>query len=273
MQGNILTENDDKDQAKVPVCKTSGSKINMFTGIRLDEPQYGIEQGAVEESNTSDIASTPSLLPLSVSHPSSLHLDSESCLSFVDDPMQIENDSSDYSSDNQTLSSDDNESTVSSVCSASFSDSESSDIDATTSDNDFEDEHDIKNSNLSKTEHQAFSLLSCFIRNKFSASACKDVIQTLKTTFPDSEMAKLDYNEILSHIDLSPVHEIHYCKKCLDIFPEDKDIFQCQNPSCDGLRYKGPLAAQTKKFRQPQQTFVFTDMKSQLIALLETPGN
>lgn len=255
-------ESDDEDQVSVSQYRNPGTEIDRPD--RLDDPS---ENPAYEEHSNSEIASTSSLHSPKISLPS--ELDSESCHAVMDDTLQKEITCSEHSSDDQTLSSSDYESSVSS----SYSDSESTDLDTSISVNDSEDEHDIDSCNLTKEEHQAYSLLSCFLRNKFSMTACKDVIRTLKATFPDSEeIANLDYNEMMSQIDLSPVHEVHYCIKCLDIFPEDKDIFQCQSPNCDGLRYKGPLAAQTEKFRQPHQSFVFTDIKSQLVALLETPG-
>lgn len=147
----------------------------------------------------------------------------------------------------------------------------------TSSESDDSEDDNVTDSGISSTDlptkdFQALSLLSCFLRNKFSDSACKDVIATLKETFVSEEISSLNYNEILSRVDLSPLHEIHYCSLCHTIFPEDRDIFHCMNPNCNGLRYKGSLAAQSNKARQPTQMFVFADIKAQLVALLETPG-
>ena len=130
----------------------------------------------------------------------------------------------------------------------------------------------ISSTDLPTKDFQALSLLSCFLRNKFSDSAYKDIIATLKETFVSEEISSLNYNEILSRVDLSPLHEIHYCSLCHTIFPEDRDIFHCMNPNCNGLYYKESLAAQLNKARQPTQMFVFADIKAQLVALLEMPG-
>lgn len=136
-----------------------------------------------------------------------------------------------------------------------------------------EDEADMK-SNIPEKEHRALSLLSCFLRNQFSASASKDVIQTLKTTFKNSEeISHLDFGQMMSYVDTTPVREIHYCVVCKNTFPEDTDVFHCKSTDCDGLRYKGSLSNQENKSRQPKQSFVFADVKKQLIDLLKTPGD
>lgn len=131
----------------------------------LDEIHHDIEKSAYEKHSSvnSDTVSTSSVHQSSISLPPSSDLDSESCQSIVDNTLQIENQCVDDSSDNETLPSDDNESTVSSEESTSCSDSESTNSETTVSENDSGDEQDIEHSPLSKKEHQAYSLLSCFI--------------------------------------------------------------------------------------------------------------
>lgn len=119
------------------------------------------------------------------------------------------------------------------------------------------------------------SLLSCFLRNQFSARASKDIIKTLKESFPKlKEINTLDWDEMLSHIDNTSLKEIHYCELCTKVFPVDNEnVFHCQCTYCEGLRYKGPLRNQNKTSSQPRQSFVFADVGKQLTDLLQTPGN
>ncbi|XP_062604037.1 uncharacterized protein LOC134265829 isoform X2 [Saccostrea cucullata] len=204
--------------------------------------------------------------------------DTESDISFQYDSLDnhFETKSIDFSSSNSCDFSSDSNDTDSNA--ASFSESCSLDSDTETfsneSDSDIIPENSENNLNMPKKEYQALSLLSCFLRNKFSASASKDVIDTLKKTFPKSEeVCALDWDEMLSHTDNTPMHEIHYCTLCNKVFPvEDDDVFQCQSRDCDGLRYKGPLSKQQTKTRQPRQVFVFADVGKQLMDLLQTPG-
>lgn len=122
-------------------------------------------------------------------------------------------------------------------------------------------------------EFQSLSLLSCFLRNKFSACSSQDVIQTMKDTFKECEdIARLDFNEMMTFVGTTPPRDIHYCILCNEIFPDNEDIYLCSTRNCEGLRYKGSLSSQQIKSRQPKQSFVFSDMKSQLKDLLQTPG-
>ena len=122
-------------------------------------------------------------------------------------------------------------------------------------------------------EFQSLSLLSCFLRNKFSASSSQDVLQTIKDTFKEcKDIARLDFNEMMTYAGTTPAREIHYCILCNEIFPENEDIFQCSTLNCEGLRYKGSLSSQQIKSRQPKQSFVFSDMKLLLKDLLQTQG-
>ena len=126
---------------------------------------------------------------------------------------------------------------------------------------------------LSEHEAQALTILSCFLRNNLSASACRDILQTMKTLFPKSEsVSSLDFDRILAHVDTSNTKEIAYCTICNQTFPETLDQFQCSTINCDGLRYKGPLSNQLKPGRLPRQSFVFADPEKQLADLLHSPG-
>lgn len=158
-----------------------------------------------------------------------------------------------------------------------------SDLSTTThsslSNNEEESENEMSNEEkcLNESEIQALTILSCFLRNNLAASACKDILDTIKGTmgelFPNSkELSILNLGNILSHIDISPVQEVHYCILCNEVFPENTDKFRCSTVSCKGLRYKGPESSQHKKGRQPRQCFVMADTRKQLINLLQTPG-
>ncbi|XP_048255342.1 uncharacterized protein LOC125381981 [Haliotis rufescens] len=154
---------------------------------------------------------------------------------------------------------------------------ESDDTDETSSDSDASrtDTVDLlcTDSNLSIQEIQAVKLLSCFLRNNLSASTCKDIIVTLREVYPESaSIQKLTYENIWKFVDDSKMKECHYCVLCSQVFPDNEDFFACEREQCDGLRYKGPFSAQMKKGRQPRQSFVFADVKTQLSSLLQSPG-
>ncbi|KAH3696265.1 hypothetical protein DPMN_083730 [Dreissena polymorpha] len=127
---------------------------------------------------------------------------------------------------------------------------------------------------LPEKEFQALSLVSCFLRNKFSKSSSRDVINTFKSTFHHcQELSNLDFETIMSNIEDISLKVFHYCILCKQVIPFDGDIFRCTTPNCEGLRYKGALSNLKKKGREPVQCFLFTDIKKQLVDLLETPGN
>lgn len=129
-------------------------------------------------------------------------------------------------------------------------------------------------SNLTKEESQALHILSCFSRNNLSASACKDILGTMKSLFPNTEVASLmNFDHLLTYVDNDPVREVHYCCLCNDVFPNDPDVFKCGKVNCEGLRYKGSCQTQQQKGRQPRKCFVIADIKKQLKNLLQTPGN
>lgn len=129
------------------------------------------------------------------------------------------------------------------------------------------------NPEMPEQERQALSLLTCFLRNKMPASACKDVIQTFQKAFPDFEaVQKLNYVSMWNSVTncADDLKEFHYCSLCNEVFPENQEIYNCASQGCDGVRYKG--TNQTKAGRQPQQRFVFADIKKQLQLLLESTG-
>lgn len=159
-------------------------------------------------------------------------------------------------------------------------------LDFSSSDSDTDSDHDSASKSdaddlechidMPEKEYQGLSLLSCFLRNQFSASASKDIIETLKEIFPKlKEINILDWVEMLSYIDNTSLKEIHYCELCTKLFPVDnEDVFHCQSTDSEGLRYKGPLRKQNKTSRQPRQSsFIFADVGKQLTDLLQTPGN
>ncbi|KAJ8319642.1 hypothetical protein KUTeg_002805 [Tegillarca granosa] len=118
---------------------------------------------------------------------------------------------------------------------------------------------------IPEKEFQTLSLVSCFLRNKFSASTTRDVINTFKCTFPScEELSDMDFGKIMSNIEDVSLKEFHYCIICKQVFPSNVDMFCCGTTNCEGLRYKGPLSSQQKK-RTP--TFA-----EQLTDLLQTPG-
>ncbi|XP_069109923.1 uncharacterized protein [Argopecten irradians] len=192
----------------------------------------------------------------------------------LDSSISMENILSDYETPDSDCTSSDSDETVSSNFSPSNSNTESlsasgdSDQDSVF-ENYVQDEERIEH--MTDKEFQSLSLLSCFLRNQLSVSASKDIIETLKKTFPKSkEVNDLDWEKMLSHIDSTSLKEFHYCILCSKVFPEDEDVFRCQ--SCEGLRYKGSLGKQTSRSRQPRQSFVFADVHKQLADLLQTPG-
>lgn len=168
--------------------------------------------------------------------------------------------------------------------SSNFSDVSSSSDVSSLSDSDEDGDHlassdeEIESHGLTEQETRALKILSCFLRNSLPASACRDILETVKNTmkdmFPNSEkLAFLDFGHILSHINSCSVQEVHYCILCNKIFPDNVEEFECSTQGCDGLRYKGPHSSQRSRGRQPRQCFVMADTKTQLINLLQTPGN
>lgn len=158
-------------------------------------------------------------------------------------------------------------------CNSHLSDSSfTSDESSSNSSSSCESEDD-NGSKLTAQESQALHILSCFSRNNLSASACKDILETMKSLFPNSEVASLlNLNHLLTYVDTTPVREVHYCILCDELFPSDPDVVLCATVNCEGLRYKGSRQNQQQKGRQPRKSFVMADIKKQLEDLLQTPG-
>lgn len=155
------------------------------------------------------------------------------------------------------------------------SDSSASGVDSSDGSTSAEASFDGEIKQLSEREMQALTLLSCFIRHNMSASACKDVIKTFQSMFPDSAgVQELDYTDMWKYVSSGgeEMTEVHYCSLCCEVFPDDEDIYRCTTAGCAGLRYKGTLQSQTGTGRQPRQRFVFADIRKQLQLLMESPG-
>lgn len=126
---------------------------------------------------------------------------------------------------------------------------------------------------LDKTSSQAVAVLSCFMRNNFSISASKDILNTMTSTFSDSpSISNHTYESIWNIADQMSCTVIHYCTKCYSVFPSNPDVYACNTANCDGLRYKGSVTHQEKKGRQPAQLFVIADINQQLNSLLSSDG-
>ena len=99
------------------------------------------------------------------------------------------------------------------------------------------------------------------------------------------EAAK-DLEKLLSVLDLNDENEdflkmtaetldyktYHYCLSCNALFPLDPGQFICQTVGCNSYRYKGDLASQTQSCRQPNASFLISNIESQLRQVLEKPG-
>ena len=84
---------------------------------------------------------------------------------------------------------------------------------------------------LSKQESHALSILSCFLRYNMSASACKDVLKTMKNLFPGSEADHvLDYARIWNTMAECALQlkGSHYCLMCCEVYPDNEDVFNCE---------------------------------------------
>ncbi|KAH3895967.1 hypothetical protein DPMN_020136 [Dreissena polymorpha] len=122
-------------------------------------------------------------------------------------------------------------------------------------------------------ELEALTIVSCFRRHNLTTSACKDIMNTVKSVCNDSKNAHmLNYDYLMTFFDSNPLNEVHYCEVCCAVFPKDLDIFQCCTINCEGLRYKGPRSKQNNKDRQARKCFIIADMKNQLRDLLQSPG-
>ena len=127
-------------------------------------------------------------------------------------------------------------------------------------------------SQLGEEEFRALSILSCFMRNKLTASACRDILHCINDIIPGPKTLP-QYKSILDLTDHSKLKEVHYCSVCQSAFPDDPDQFYCVKEACLGRRYKGNAHSdQTKQGRRAQNSFVFIDVRSQLQDFLQLPG-
>jgi hypothetical protein len=184
-----------------------------------------------------------------------------------------ENSCSRNSAESETLSFTDSEESV-------FS--ESDDCEITDSDlSDTEPQREIVSGHFTKDdinfmtdELKALKIVSCFRRHNLTVSASKDITETMKSIFHDSEHASiLNYEYLMSFIGKYPILEVHYCEICTEVFPEDPNNYRCQNGNCEGYRFKGPLSKQQSKDRQPRKCFITADIGKQFTDLLQSPGN
>lgn len=103
--------------------------------------------------------------------------------------------------------------------------------------------------------------------------AVNDLISLLRVLYPESSsLGCLKYEELFQVIDKVNFKLCHYCHICHNVFPQNKDIFKCETPSCPGLRYMGGDSAQTKGSCQPWLFFLIADVKTQLKYILEQDG-
>lgn len=77
------------------------------------------------------------------------------------------------------------------------------------------------------TAKGALMLLSCFKKHNLTASACNDILKTVRQVLPEVENNPLlHYSKLLSSMPTSNYREVHYCCKCEYILPEDEQILQ-----------------------------------------------
>ena len=174
----------------------------------------------------------------------------------ISDDLKLQNDHSTSSDDSNTDVSTETSESSEDEFDRDFSDSSSS---SSTGDQD----------QLSDTEGQnvEMCLLSCFLRNSFSASSSKDVICTMQRAFPECEsLGKLSYDKLWGFLDADFASEVHYCEKCYNIFPDNPDIDKCRE--CGSPRYKAGI----NRVKQACSSFVYANVERQLKNLLQSPG-
>ncbi|XP_062618615.1 uncharacterized protein LOC134280215 [Saccostrea cucullata] len=116
-------------------------------------------------------------------------------------------------------------------------------------------------------EDTEMMLLSCFLRNNFSASSSKDILLTMKKAFPDCRpLQEVQYDNLWKHLNADYAYEVHYCEKCFHIFPDNQEVTNCRQ--CDSPRYKHGMNGS----QLPRASFVYANMKTQLKNLLQSPG-
>lgn len=143
------------------------------------------------------------------------------------------------------------------------------------SDSDVSDEQEISSNYDNESESTQYmgrdtvemSMLACFLRNNISGSASKDILDTFKSLFADCEdLQMVHYENLWKYLDSDYAEEFHYCERCYEIYPDDKNVTNCR--SCQGLRYRT-----LNKVLQPRASFVMANIKRQLKNLLQSRGN
>ncbi len=105
-----------------------------------------------------------------------------------------------------------------------------------------------------------------------SGTASQDLLRLLPILCPTVRSRNLTYETLMSLVEKSECKTVHYCTICNTKFPNDPNVFRCQNNGCHEFRYKGSLSSQQKSNRQPRSSFVLADIKVQLRCLLERKG-
>jgi hypothetical protein len=171
-----------------------------------------------------------------------------------DDESRLSNENATYSSPDDT----DTDDSTASTCSSSATDSE---LDCDLSGD------QAKPSDTDEQFKAEFCLLSCFLRNNFSANSSKDVIRTMQNAFPDCEsLGKLSYEKLWGFLEADFAYEVHYCEKCQNIFPDNPGADMCHE--CGGPRYKAGI----NRVKQARCSFVYANIERQLKNLLLSPG-
>lgn len=137
----------------------------------------------------------------------------------------------------------------------------SSELDSDFSDSDFSDS-DFSNSLSSSSEEDndqlsdnedlnvEMCLLSCFLRNNFSASSSKDVLCTMQKAFPECKsLGNLNYEKLWGFLDADFASEVHYCEKCYRVFPNNPDVDTCRECGVHDTRQAIQLTEQNKHVR------------------------
>ncbi|XP_060563105.1 uncharacterized protein LOC132722600 [Ruditapes philippinarum] len=122
------------------------------------------------------------------------------------------------------------------------------------------------------SNENVLNILSCFQKHKLTASACRDILNTMSSvSASDSYRTLLNYDHLLSHVPTTSYKEIHYCSACGCIFPEDRSVYRCLTEQCPGLRYIGGHSLQDGT-KQPGKYFILADIETLLKNLLISPG-
>ena len=101
----------------------------------------------------------------------------------------------------------------------------------------------------SEGKKKALELLHCFKRHDLTASASKDILRTLKTVLPstDSETQSIfSYKQLLSYIPACNSKEIYYCLECEHTLDCDRYQSHCNKQNCRG-KLKSFMIADVKE--------------------------